>query len=39
MTWTEFFGSEIGLAAIVIALVLGCAVLVAAWPFDRRPPP
>jgi len=38
MTWTEFLGSEIGLAAIILALVLGFAVLVAAWPFDRGSP-
>jgi hypothetical protein len=34
MTWVDWIGTEIGLAAIVIAFVLGFAVLVAAWPLD-----
>jgi hypothetical protein len=31
MTWTDLIGAEVGVAAIVLALVLGFAVLAAAW--------
>jgi hypothetical protein len=37
VTWTDWIGTEVGLAAIIVAAILGFAVLAAAWPMDGGP--